>query len=42
MTGKHEAPNELQARASDPQDSAWVNANAGSGKTFWWTGILPH
>ncbi len=32
MTGDHHA-NNLQIRASDPFASAWVNANAGSGKT---------
>ena len=25
---------DAQARASDPENSAWVSANAGSGKTF--------
>ncbi len=32
MNGNHHA-NNLQIRASDPFASAWVNANAGSGKT---------
>jgi double-strand break repair helicase AddA, alphaproteobacterial type len=36
MSLRHEIPREtkeLQARASDPRHSAWVSANAGSGKT---------
>lgn len=32
-TAKHMAPDEAQRRASHPETSVWVSANAGSGKT---------